>query len=175
VAGTRSGRWFNSGLGNRTGVLSDALGWRPRPGRTGRIAGSWGWIPHLSAGVRSGSKALSYIGLAQAATPPSPRRSSNLSARTRRNPHQPARPDARPLIFNKTVSWSALADCGLSVGRISGSPRWPAVPPTLQIVGTCRYLPTNRNISQLTLTWATTVLVEVARHDSSYASMSACR
>lgn len=43
-----------------------------------------------SAGVRSGRKALSYIGLAQGSTPPLPRRSSNLSARTRRNPH-PAR------------------------------------------------------------------------------------
>src|SRR5690606_8576800 len=34
------------------------------------IARSRGWIPHLSAGVCGGSKALSYIGLAQAAAPP---------------------------------------------------------------------------------------------------------
>ena len=34
------------------------------------IAGSRGWIPHLSARVRSGSKALSYLGLGQAAAPP---------------------------------------------------------------------------------------------------------
>ena len=130
------------------------------------------WLRNLLAGlqsgrlydrVRNGSQQPAALllrtfnsRLVPGAAPPIPRRSSNLSARTRRNPHQPARPDARPLIFNKTVSWSALADCGLSVGRISGSPRWPAVPPTLQIVGTCRYLPTNRNISQLTLTWATT-------------------
>ena len=66
----RCGLGFNSANGNRTGVLSDALGWCPRPGRTGRIVGSWGWIPHLSAGVRSGRKALSYIGLAQGSTPP---------------------------------------------------------------------------------------------------------
>ncbi len=59
---------------------------------------------------------------------PSPRRSSNLSARTRRNPHQPERPDARPLIFNKLLDRSALADCGLSVGRKSGSARWPLLP-----------------------------------------------
>jgi len=57
-------------MGNRTDVLAEALGWWPQPGRTGRIVGSWGWIPHLSAGVRSGSKALSYIGLAQGSTPP---------------------------------------------------------------------------------------------------------
>ena len=56
-------------------------------GGAGRIAGNKGWIPQLSAGVRSGSKALSYIGLVQGSTPPGPRRSSNLSARTPRNPH----------------------------------------------------------------------------------------
>jgi len=47
--------------------------------------------------------------------PPRPRRSSNRSARTRRNPHQPARLDAKPLIFNKPLDRSALADCGLSM------------------------------------------------------------
>ena len=66
--------------GNRTGALSDALGWGPDQGRTGRIAGIKGRIPHLSAGVCSGRKALSYIGLAQGSTPPSPCRSSNRYA-----------------------------------------------------------------------------------------------
>lgn len=60
--------------------------------------------------------------------PPRPRRSSNLSARTRRNPHQPARPDAMPLIFNKLLDRSALADCGLSIGRKFGMSRRPPVP-----------------------------------------------
>src|SRR5690606_25012517 len=64
------GRGFNSAYGNRTGVLGDALGWCRGLGRTGRIASNRGRIPHLSAGVRSGSKALSYIGLAQGSTPP---------------------------------------------------------------------------------------------------------
>ena len=53
-------------LASRLRHLADDLG----QGRTGRIVGSRGWIPHLSAGVRSGSKALSYIGLAQGSTPP---------------------------------------------------------------------------------------------------------
>ncbi len=162
----RCGLGFNSANGNRTGVLSDALGWCPRPGRTGRIVGSWGWIPHLSAGVRSGSKALSYIGLAQGSTPPRPRRSSNLSARTRRNPHQPARPDARPLIFNKLLDPSALADCGLSIGRKSGSPRRPAGPPRCKS-SVLVYFYRRIGTSQPALTWAVTVLVDVARHDSS--------
>lgn len=160
------GRGFNSANGNRTGVLSDAPGWWPGQVRTGRIVGSRGWIPHLSAGVRSGHKALSYIGLAQGSTPPRPRRSSNLSARTRRNPHQPAQPDARPLIFNKLLDRSALADCGRSMGWKSGSSRRPPVPPhckTSVLVDIYR----RNGTSQPALTWAVTVLVDVARHDSS--------
>ena len=80
-------------------------------------------IPHLSAGVRSGSKALSYIGLARGSTPPIPRRSPNHSARTRRNPRQPARSDGRSLILNNLLDQSALADCGLSVCRQSACNR----------------------------------------------------
>jgi len=53
-------------LASRLRHLAEDLG----QGRTGRIVGSRGWIPHLSAGVRSGRKALSYIGLAQGSTPP---------------------------------------------------------------------------------------------------------
>ena len=37
----------------------------------------------------------------------------------------------------------------------------------LRNVGTCKYLPTNWNILQPALVCAATVLVEVARHDSS--------
>lgn len=37
---------------------------------TDTIAGSRGCVPRLSAGVRSGSKALSYQGLALVAAPP---------------------------------------------------------------------------------------------------------
>ena len=55
-----------------------AFGWRPHRGATDGTAGNKGWIPHLSAGVRSGAKALSYIGLVQAATPP-PSKSQPLS------------------------------------------------------------------------------------------------
>src|SRR5690606_28271922 len=42
----------------------------PTSAGTDTIAGSRGWIPRLSAGVRSGSKALSYQGLALVAAPP---------------------------------------------------------------------------------------------------------
>lgn len=117
------GRWFNSGFGNRTGGRFEALGgcrrWQELLGLLATRAG----IPLLSAGVCSGSKALSYIGLAQAAAPPIPRRSPNHSARTRRNPRQPARSDGRSLILNNLLDQSALADCGLSVCRQSACNR----------------------------------------------------
>lgn len=76
---------------------------------TDTIAGSRGCVPRLSAGVRSGSKVLSYQGLALGAAPPIPRRSPNHSARTRRNPRQPARSDGRSLILNNLLDQSALA------------------------------------------------------------------
>lgn len=83
----------------------------------------------------------------QSAGAPIPRRSSNLSARTRRNPHQPARPDARTLIFNKSLDRSALADCGLPMGRKSGSPRRLSVPTRCKQSVLLDNYPTNRNIS----------------------------
>lgn len=56
--------------------------------RAGTLVGSWGWIPHLSAGVRSGSKALSDIGLTQGSTPRAPKsQSARLEARISRDLH----------------------------------------------------------------------------------------
>lgn len=80
--------------------------------------------------------------------------------------HQPARPDAKPLIFNKLLDRSALADCGRSIGRKSGSPRRLAVPPRCKssvLVDIYRRIGT----FQPALTCAVAVFVDVARHDSS--------
>ena len=46
---------------------------------TDTIAGSRGWVPRRSAGVRSNSKALSYYCLAQAAAPPPTNRARMIS------------------------------------------------------------------------------------------------
>jgi hypothetical protein len=127
----------------------------------------------LFDGVRTGSQQPAALRLrtfnsrlVRGTIPPRPRRSSNLSARTRRNPHQPARPDARPLIFNKLLDRSALADCGRSMGRKSGSPGRPAVPPRCKssaLVDIYRRIGT----FEPALTCAVAVFVDVARHDSS--------
>ena len=60
---------------------------------------------------------------------------------------QPAQPDARPLIFNKSLDRSALADCRLPMGRKSGSPRRFSVPTRCKQSVLLDNYPTNRNIS----------------------------
>jgi hypothetical protein len=54
------------------------------------------------------------------------------------------------LIFNKLLDRSALADCGRSMGLEIWLVQTAAGAATLQNVGTCRYLPTKRNISAST-------------------------
>ena len=158
------------------------LNWHPIADGFDACSRQPAWLENLLAGlqsgrlfdgVRNGSQQPAALRLrtfnsrlVRGAAPPRPRRSSNLSARTRRNPHQPARPDARSLIFNKPLDRPALADCGLSIGRKSGSLRRPSVPTrckTSVLVDIYRRIGT----SQPALVCAATVLVEVARHDSS--------
>src|SRR5690606_3552709 len=97
------------------------------------------WLKNLLAGlqsgrlfdgVRTGSRQPAALRLrtfnsrlVRDSTPPIPRRSPNHSARTRRNPRQPARSDGRSLILNNLLDQSALADCGLSVCRQSACNR----------------------------------------------------
>ncbi len=53
---------------------------------------------------------------------------------------QPARPNARPLIFNNLLDRSALADCGLSIPRLSG----------LQALSQCRRVAKRRHLARYT-------------------------
>lgn len=114
------GRWFNSGFGNRTGGRFEALGgcrrWQELLGLLATRAG----IPLLSAGVCSGSKALSYIGLAQAAAPP-PKFSAQLFSVGRFHlcfPHDTRGSRTFCVCDPAPVAWQE-------------HPRLPSVPPSL--------------------------------------------